>query len=353
MTPRALLNPEASLLLACLQAQLHKDNNSGATHHLGDSDEINWTLFLDHVRNHAVLPLVYKQLGTVCKDVPDFVLETLQRQYRLHLGTNTALTHQLLAILSLFQREGIAAIPFKGPSLAVLAYGDLALRPFSDLDIFVRRGDATQAKEVLQAQGFKVVFPTRQQDERAWLRSHYHYTLTDADRALDVEIHWGIAPSFLSFAVDEASLWQRADSLVIQGQTVSRFSLEDQFMLLCIHGSRHLWERLGWLCDIAQLTQRPIVWPQLLAQAQRLGGERVLLLSLLLCHELLGGSLPSELAGRVQQDKSLHRLADIVYEGLFRSASVRQKSAPTFFWTLQIRRRDRARLLFHLLRGKL
>ena len=40
--------------------------------------------------------------------------------------------------IAALSRQGVEAIPFKGPVLALQAYGDLGLRVFRDLDFLVR-----------------------------------------------------------------------------------------------------------------------------------------------------------------------------------------------------------------------
>jgi Uncharacterised nucleotidyltransferase len=41
----------------------------------------------------------------------------------------------------MFADEGVNVIPSKGPTLAALAYGDLGLREFDDLDLLIARPD--------------------------------------------------------------------------------------------------------------------------------------------------------------------------------------------------------------------
>jgi hypothetical protein len=61
-------------------------------------------------------------------------------------------------------------------------------------------------------------------------------------------------------------------------------------MVLCIHGSLHLWERLAWVCDVAEAIRR---WPALdgsvvARRAGAAGVMRMVLLGLEMSHRLLG-----------------------------------------------------------------
>jgi len=43
---------------------------------------------------------------------------------------------------------------------------------------------------------------------------------------------------------------------------VSALSVEDELVLICIHGAKHFWERLMWIADVAALisAQTAINW---------------------------------------------------------------------------------------------
>ena len=70
-------------------------------------------------------------------------------------------------------------------------------------------------------------------------------------------------------------------------------------MFLCAHGAKHLWARLGWLCDLARLIQmeQGIDWSEVFDQTRRSHTTRMILLGLLLADNLLGVELPAA-AGR-------------------------------------------------------
>jgi hypothetical protein len=44
-------------------------------------------------------------------------------------------------------------VPFKGPALAVQAYGDLSLRQYDDLDLLIHEADVPRAYQLLIANG--------------------------------------------------------------------------------------------------------------------------------------------------------------------------------------------------------
>jgi hypothetical protein len=82
-------------------------------------------------------------------------------------------------------------------------------------------------------------------------------------------------------------------------------------LYLCAHGSRHLWARLQWICDVAQLIRRnpALDCAALLERARVAGGRRMLFLGLAVAQNFFGASLPPQVAESVRGDARTSRLA--------------------------------------------
>jgi hypothetical protein len=131
-----------------------------------------------------------------------------------------------------------------------------------------------------------------------------------------VELHWEIMPRRLSFPLDTEALWERLESITLGGKVIPTFSPEDLLLILCAHGSKHLWERLAWIRDVSGLIQahQGMDWERVMQQAGVLGGGRMLSLGLLLARDLLGAALPEKISQRVQADAVAVALAADVRE---------------------------------------
>jgi hypothetical protein len=98
--------------------------------------DIDWAYLIQTAAQHGVMPLLYQSLNTTCPEaVPKANLAQLRNYFHTNAQRNLFLTKELLKLLTLFETHSIPAIPFKGPVLAVSAYGNLSLRQISDLDI--------------------------------------------------------------------------------------------------------------------------------------------------------------------------------------------------------------------------
>ena len=109
-------------------------------------------------------------------------------------------------------------------------------------------------------------------------------------------------------------------------------------------GSRYF--QLAKICDMAELLR---VYPcldlaQVLRQARRLGGERMLLYSLRLANNLLGTVLPQEIVCEMQFHPAIDRLVEYARRQLFDGGDRTVADQPTvdqFRWLVRERLRDK------------
>jgi len=297
-------------------------------------------------------PLLYWHLDATCSDaVPANVFDHLRDHFRANSSRNLFLTGELLRLLNAFEAQEIPAVPYKGPALAAFVYGNLALRKFNDLDILVHPRDVPKAKKALASMGYQAQYRLSRAQEAAFLRSQREQSFRRDDEKSIVDLHWGFAERHF-LPLDAERLWERLNPIPLGGNVVSNLSPEDILLILCAHGSKHVWERLKWICDVAQLIrvcQEELGWEQVMARARALGSERMLLLGLFLASDLLGAALPESVSQRVRADPTVKALAERTREQLFRetdrSANLfleGREGAPAFH-TLHLKVRERLR----------
>ena len=285
------------------------------------SSQVNWEHIYELARRNAVLPLVYFQLNaTSASDVPVNWLTRLKKKYQDNLARNLYLTAELVRVLQLFAAAGIEAVPYKGPALALLAYGNIGLRQFVDLDILVRKADVLRAAEILKAQGFACDVPWSKSQQAMLLRTQHNLPLSRESGRLIIELHWEVASEMFAPSLQFEDFLGRLSPMRLNGVAVKTLAIEDLLLSLCVHGSKHLWERLAWICDVAELSKNEIDWPTLLERSRSAGNERMLLLGLYLANLLLDSPLPAEVEPRLSTDRNIATLGDALIERLFSSA---------------------------------
>jgi len=282
--------------------------------------EIDWPSLIAASCRHGLMPLLYWHLHSLCPDlVQREVLHELRVRFVSNSARNCLLTAELIKVLTLFENHGIPALPFKGPVLARSIYGNLAFRQFADLDILVPEDKIAQAGALLCVQGYKATQEIPQAQSASFLWTQYELPYRHEGSSTCVELHWKVAPSFFPGAIDMQGVWNRVEWAELAGSRVRNLSHMDMLLILCAHGGRHLWEKLEWICGVAELVRvhPQMNWELLFKQARDAGSERVLLLGLIMAHDLLEVEIPEEVRRRIREDTPLLDLAALAQKRLF------------------------------------
>jgi hypothetical protein len=136
------------------------------------------------------------------------------------------------------------------------------------------------------------------------------YAFRTLDTDLLIEFHTEQTFRYHPRPLQIEKLFERSTFVTIDGRSVPALSLEDELVLICVHGAKHFWDRLMWIADVAALISRhPVDWDRALAVANEVGAQRILHLGLHLASDLLGAELPSRLGAIVRSDRTVARLA--------------------------------------------
>ena len=269
-----------------------------------------WRAVLDEAGRHYLKPLLHWRLSRFCPDaVPPEVAAELEGAFHANAGRNLMAAAELRTVVGWLEAEGVPVIAFKGPTLTALVYENLALREFHDLDLLVRPGDRRLAVSVLVRNGC-----------RAKGAEGAESLLGNSEIALktpggcEVDLHWTLSPPyFLSF--DATHAWERMQSVSVGGTPVPTFGPDDLFACLALHGGRHCWVSLAWICDVANLVRvAPPDWGPLLADSRR---RRAYCLAALLAADLLSAPVPGDVIEQAAGDPVVRDLARQVRARLF------------------------------------
>lgn len=343
------IRPEDEVLLCCARTQM--DANRAARLRELVRPDLDWVyLFLSALR-HGMVPLLYRNLNATCpEEVPAGTLEDLRTHCTVHAAENRLLTEELLRLLRLLNARGITSVPYKGPALAALAYGDISLRRFGDLDLLVRPQDAMAARALLLSAGYQDALTDSQAAAALRSRVTYNYKLVRETDRLLVELHWAITSQDHAFPLDLERVWKRLEPITVAGETLLHFQREDLLLILCQHGSKHKWKRLDWICDVAELLRvhPEMEWGSVRERARRLGCQRMLFLGLCLAEDLLGAVFPEEVSKRMRTDRVVPSLVAQIRDRLFTEADDFPLTREHRLFRHRMRERLRDRLPFFL-----
>lgn len=306
--------------------------------------EIDWQKLIETANFHKLIPLLYQNFNNICPElVPNEVLIQLKQQFQANATRNLFITSELIKLLDLFESHDIYAIPIKGAVLAVCAYGNIALRQFSDLDILVREQDAIKARDLLVAVGYESTYDFNREQEVARLKSPYckDNNYFHKHTRVNLDFHWQLLQKYLSFPLHHEELWQRHGTVSIAGKTVRDLSPEDNLLFLCVHGSRDRWNKLRLISDVAHLIEvsPEMNWVWLMKQAKILGCKRRFLLGILLTRTLLGTELPKEILQSIEAEPELKSVAAEVSQKLFEKDNTPPKLMAKSLFDISVRER--------------
>jgi hypothetical protein len=310
---------------------------------------IDWDYLLVAANLHGIIPALYYRFTESCPWlIPEQPMAQLHAKFREIAGFNIGLTSQLLKLVALFKTQGIPMIAYKGPALAVSAFGDVTRRQFRDLDLLIRKQDLWKVKQLFVANGYRPGWNLTSAQEAAVARYHYEYPFRCKDKPILVEVHWELAEHFFSFELEVDQLWDRLDTVSVYGRQLPTLSAEDSLIVLCAHGAKHLWKRLGWIYDIAHLIGRrkDIDWRLVIDRANALGSIRMVWLGLLLSNDLLGAEVPNDLMQMVRADPVALTLAESLIGELFRETPESSGIFRTAILQMRMRERVRDRLKY-------
>jgi len=304
--------------------------------------EPEWEALLTAANEHSVMPVF-------CKNLEAYAGEALASSWRQRFNEeflrnscrNLALTAELFRLLEAFESHGVCASPYKGPVLAAQAYKDVALRQFSDLDIMVPQRQIAAAHDALLGLGFRPLVPGLVQgrettERRRQIPGQYAYC---KEPETMVELHTELTLRYFPRGLNVGELCERREHVRVAGRQVLTFSREDTLLLLSVHGSKHFWERLGWVADIAALTgaSPPIDWALALERARRWGVQRMVLLGVGLAAQLYYAPLPKEVAEGLKRDRIAGRLVEGVRQRFFAAEPVQLGVFSRFVFRVRMR----------------
>ncbi|PYS74610.1 MAG: hypothetical protein DMF69_01335 [Acidobacteria bacterium] len=304
--------PEHTLLIALLRNEL-----GGEVERLL-SENMNWQLFISLAQEHRVIPLIAQNLRRFSNKFPRNVLDELQRRAENRALHNLRFRSVLFSLARLLEENNIEFLSYKGATLAQLAYGDSASRQFGDLDVLVHKKDFLRIKKLILANGGKANWSLSAKQETAVLKHYYEFPFNFGAHPVLLEVHWGFMESFFAFDYKIEDVFRRQQVIAIQGKNLPTLSNEDLLIFLCVHGSKHFWKRLSWICDVAKLIQaQPMDWDFVIKLSEKFGCRRRLQLGLMLAHEFLHLDFPAELQFQFQNEKELESLVSHLKTQIF------------------------------------
>jgi hypothetical protein len=314
--------PEFNLLLACCRWPPSEARDSAvraAAAKVGD-----WHAFRAMVARHRVEGLAHNALAAASVEAPADMLAALAQSTGQTARETLVFAAESMRLAKLL---GEAAIPFlfvKGVTLAMLAYGSMAVKRAIDIDLAVDPDRYVEAAELLRRSGLQCLAPgpSAGPDELlAWTKRNKHTVWVG--RGVAVELHSALVDTPL--LIPSISVHSPSQPVEIApGMSLPTLATEELFAYLCVHGATHAWSRLTWLADFGAMLSHlsPEGIERLYRRSVALGAGRTGGQALLLSAQLLGLALPEPLERELKADRAIAYLVRVAIASMLRGGGV-------------------------------
>jgi len=272
------------------------------------ASSLDWPGLLALANDQGLLPLLTQKLSHAEPGViPAEAQQNLKSSFREQMVFDLRMLAEMYRILDRFAAQGIAVMVTKGPVLAQRCYGFSFGRQYTDLDFALRDEDILPATEMLIGLGYDAKIPPRSIQAG---KPAGEYAFTQLSTKLLVELHTQKTFRYYPKPLSLQKLLSRKAIVRIGERDVPALSLEDELLLISIHGAKHFWERLLWIADVAALiTHNPIDWERAMALAREVDAQRMLRISMLLAKNIAGAPLPTAVLIDAESDDGAIRMA--------------------------------------------
>jgi len=349
-------SPTDPFVILCLLARAKLGSEQTQEIARWDQSAVDWNEIIRLAEYHGVLSFTARNLidsdHAGGRDLPPAIERSLRSAYQLNLSRNLWFTAELARIIRHFDRQQLAVLPFKGPALSQALYGDCGLRSFSDLDLIISPPDFDRAKVALAGVGYSPTKNLSPAIERFWLQYGYEQSFDGPAGKNSVELQWALLPKFYAVDLKVDDLLARSVIAIVGGCPMNCLSAEDSLLVLSLHAAKHLWGRLIWLVDIAEILRTTKVdFGLVISHARTLGIARILAVTFWLARNVLDAELPEIAEEMLASDSSVATLGQEFAGRLARGAMYDFASTEYFRLILKLRERpsDQFRYLWRLL----
>ena len=271
---------------------------------------------------HGTRALLRRSLNATCPDLlPEHVTTLFEDTHQTSSVLTVFMIQELIRVVEKLQAEGIRSLVLKGPALGIMAYGNVYLRPFVDLDILVSTQDFMSTVEIITDEGYSYsgrVAAFSSFKRKIYLWKTRQIPLHRGSYIFNLDLHAAVMPPLYSHSFSFEELCTRSESFPIGDTPLPCCGAEDTLRILCYHGAKNRWERLKYVCDVTELlrARKGLDWDALLRTAHAANEERIFLLGLSLAQMVLDAEIPAPVEKLLVNNSHVRQMANQIAERL-------------------------------------
>jgi len=307
------LSDDLKFLIACCKLELSEEDTIFILDYISEKVGEQYHDLVSLSVRHGILPLVYKTIKDISgKDessIPSTFLAKLKAHYMGISQRNMLMSAELIRVMKLLQKNNIKALSFKGPVLSQMAYGDITLRQYGDLDILVDEKEAYKAAGLLESHGFTAPYPLSILKNKTCMRVDSDFALVGNTNNILIEMHWRLFRKNIGHHLTFEQFSKDPKTILINGNAIQTLSPELHLLYLSLHGSKHAWERIEWIVDIDRFIRSCDLDDKKFKEIfDLMKADRPILIGLLLTHKLFSTPLPQWIKEKIEVDSEVDEL---------------------------------------------
>jgi hypothetical protein len=261
-----------------------------------------WDAFINLAYIHGVLPLIYRTLKRYAELIPQEILLKLKLYNMNIVKQNIIMTSELMKVMKLLEDNGIHVLTFKGPVLSYMAYADITLRQYADIDILVDEALLFEAATLLAQSGYTYPSPISLLKDKNFLALNNDFNFFTSNK-IHIEIHWKLIREKIGKNRKFQTYLDDHISVEVNKHSFNTLSLEMLLVYLCLHGSKHAWERIEWINDVYILISNTTLdWAKVMDITKIMECKLSLFLGLNLSKQLYNLALPQNIEKMIDTD---------------------------------------------------
>lgn len=272
--------------------------------------------FLKIAYYHNLIPYFFYEIKNSNTSDKSYLYKEFQKIYKEISFFNIRLTQELLEFEKLSKSLNISIIPFKGLILSQFLYKNITKRQFGDIDIFIKKKDFRAFSNRLMKLGYTPYYEIEKMSDKTLFLLHNDCPFWHKEKKIMVEIHWRF---FKNLALNEKIIYpfNNLKKISLYKESFYSFSNEINLLYLTLHGTKHFWERIGWILDIDSFIRvANIDWQNFILMAKKMGALKMSLLGFYLSLKYFKTPLPKEIKELIK-DKTVIKIAKDIEKSYF------------------------------------
>lgn len=294
------VNNSAHFKLLCLSLSSDERGVAGDAEMLIASNSKSWDELCVTAEIHAVRPQLLSLLRKVNPSlVPSAVLTNLDTAVKENLYQQLRLLGEFFAIVKMLEEVGVRVIPFKGFSLGINFYKDLAERESADVDLFIHAKDLANARQLMYDRSYVAEAPLGDLTDDYILSDLCEFNFDrydDSIRAFHVEMHWRPGMTALGMDINLQALENQVIRQQVQQQYVEMFSASAHLLLIILHhGGKDQFCQLKQIMDISRVLNKAaeIDWIWVCTTLKQYNAEKLLYVGVRVASIITGVAIPA------------------------------------------------------------